>query len=562
MHNYTRRSFLKASTALSATVVLSTPLTGCQHIKKSALTQVEFTHGVASGDPTQTAVILWTRAIAADGNQATIGWQVAGDADFKQVIRSGTATTSAQQDFTCKVDVTGLEPDTPYYYRFFAAGQRSVSGLTKTLPQGDINKVTLAVFSCSNYPAGFFNPYTEAAKRNDIDVVLHLGDYIYEYASDGYATENAQKIGRTLAPDNQSETISLEDYRKRYALYRTDKGLLALHAKVPFIAVWDDHEITNDTYKEGAENHSPDEGDFFLRRARAIQAYYEWMPIRPPRGETEPHIYRAFRFGNLADLIMLDTRVIGRDKQLNYKDYRSEAGFDAQRFMADVASPQRTLLGQEQLQWVQQQIQTSNARWLVLGQQILMGKMLFPAEVFANEDRSKIGAAILELSQLKQRLLANQPISEQDAKRLQQVMAYNLDAWDGYPVEREALYAMLKQAHKPAVVLAGDTHNAWCNQLRDQQGNQVGIEFATPGVSSPGIEAYLSLNPQQAEYVAKSLTLLIDHLQYCNVHQRGYMRVQISKDAVNAEWTFVDTVLSPDYQVAGSHSYRFDYPTI
>ncbi|WP_289007599.1 alkaline phosphatase D family protein, partial [uncultured Idiomarina sp.] len=341
-------------------------------------------------------------------------------------------------------------------------------------------------------------------------------------------------------------------------LYRTDEGLQALHAHAPFIAVWDDHEISNDTWKNGAENHQEDEGSFIERRAAAVQAYYEWLPIRPPQGEANLTIYRDFKFGDLVDLIMLDTRVIGRDKQLNYDDYRdAESGqFNTQKFQQDMSSD-RSIMGKKQLQWLVNKLNNSSARWQVLGQQLLMGKMNFPSAAFAADDRSKVTPLLLQIAELKKRLQNGEELTPQQQAMVTQVTPYNLDAWDGYPIEREMLYRAAKKANKQLVVIAGDTHNAWHSELRSSDGAHIGVEFATSSVSSPGMEAYLSLDTKTAEQLAKALPTLIEDLKYTNLHQRGYMNLFASEDAVEAEWVFVDTIRSKDYRVVNKHRARY-----
>jgi alkaline phosphatase D len=322
--------------------------------------------------------------------------------------------------------------------------------------------------------------------------------------------------------------------------------------------VWDDHEISNDTWKNGAENHQEDEGSFIERRAAAVQAYYEWLPIRPPQGEANLTIYRDFKFGDLVDLIMLDTRVIGRDKQLNYDDYRdAESGqFNTQKFQQDMSSD-RSIMGKKQLQWLVNKLNNSSARWQVLGQQLLMGKMNFPSAAFAADDRSKVTPLLLQIAELKKRLQNGEELTPQQQAMVTQVTPYNLDAWDGYPIEREMLYRAAKKANKQLVVIAGDTHNAWHSELRSSDGAHIGVEFATSSVSSPGMEAYLSLDTKTAEQLAKALPTLIEDLKYTNLHQRGYMNLFASEDAVEAEWVFVDTIRSKDYRVVNKHRARY-----
>lgn len=278
--------------------------------------------------------MLWTRVRSTDDKDLRdipLRWEVASDANFATLVASGETVASAASDFCAKVDAAGLKPGQRYWYRFAAYGQTSPVGRTRTLPTGAVSQVKLAVFSCSNYPTGYFNVYADLARRAEaesIDAALHLGDYIYEYGPDGYASANAKALGRVVDP--AKEIVALDDYRRRYALYRGDPDLQALHAALPMIAVWDDHEIANDTWKNGAENHqSATEGEFAARKAAAMQAFHEWLPIRS--GANREQIYRSFAFGNLLALHMLDTRVVGRDQQLDYKDYLAPAAASTPR---------------------------------------------------------------------------------------------------------------------------------------------------------------------------------------------------------------------------------------
>ena len=403
--------------------------------------------------------------------------------------------------------------------------------------------------------------YQQVAQQQ-LDAVLHLGDYIYEYEQGGYATERSVELGRALAADNQAEMVSLQDYRKRYALYRSDKDLQQAHASHSFICVWDDHEITNDAWTDGAENHQPNEGDYQVRKLDALQAYYEWMPIRPLVMGQQQSLCRSFAFGDLVDLHMLDTRIEGRNQQLDYKHYTDEntGAFDTQRFVGDLTNPNRTLLGQKQQQWLQTQLMRSKAQYQVLGQQVLMAKMMFPSELLSafSKPGPELVAQIAELSALKQRVdRGDSSLSAEDKKRIESVVAYNLDAWDGYPYERELVYKTAQQQNKQLVLLAGDTHNAWASTLHDQQGNKVGIELATPSVSSPGIETYLKLDTAQVEHLADVLPHLINELEYCNLHQRGYLLVAFSKEQIDAQWFFVDDITKAQYQTKLGHQQSY-----
>lgn len=559
MAGFTRRDFLRASAWALGGVVASTGLQGCFSSSSSSDPEVErslaFEHGVASGDPLSDRVMVWTRVTPQDASTADVdvSWEVASDAAFTQMLHSGSAKTGLARDFTLKVDVQNLTPGQSYYYRFKAGSTTSPVGRMKTLPAAGVAQVRFAVLSCSNFPAGYFHAYAQAAQESELDAVLHLGDYIYEYATGEYATEDAAALGRSLPEDNNGELFTLSDYRKRYALYRTDTDLQALHAAAPFIAVWDDHEVANDTWTDGAENHNDGEGDFNQRKLAALQAYFEWLPVRPASENDELTIYRSFDFGDLVSLHMLDTRIIGRDEQLTYANYTSAAGFDAARFLADVSATDRTLLGQSQMNWLQSQLAVSSATWQVLGQQVLMGRMLLPAEMLTALSApagSDLATTLGELVTLKLRVQAGDPtLTPQETARIQTVIPYNLDAWDGYAYEREVIFGLARALDKNLVVLAGDTHNAWANNLKTLAGEPVGVEFATAGVTSPGLESYLGLPPAAMPQAEQAIALLVDELQYLNANQRGYLVVTFTEDQARADWRFVSTVKARDYVV-------------
>ncbi|MBH2029239.1 MAG: alkaline phosphatase D family protein [Moraxellaceae bacterium] len=566
-----RRELIQKSLFGFGALSLSVGFTGCNDSsdQETAALQVNFDHGVASGDPLQDRVILWTRLTPSDlSARLQVTWQIALDSQFKQIIKSDKVITSASQDFTVKVDATGLTANQSYFYRFVFGDKISPVGQTKTLPTST-SKVSFAVCSCSNYPAGYFYVYREMAKQN-VDVVIHLGDYIYEYGADGYATEDATKLGRTLPADNNKEIIKLDDYRKRYALYRTDKDLQALHHRHPFIVIWDDHELANDTWREGAENHQANEGPFLDRKLAALQAYFEWMPIRPI-DDQHIKIYRQFDFGNLVQLTMLDTRIIARDKQLDYADYMTANGLNAAKFQADLTNPARTLMGYTQRDWLLGKLQQSNATWNVLGQQILMAKMLIPTELLLSlaaivsgnpsaEALNQMNTQITELVKLKIRLQQGDPtLTPQEKARVQTVAPYNLDAWDGYFVEREILYGTLAQLNKKVVVLAGDTHNAWSSNLYSKDGAFVGVELATSSISSPGLEKYLSIPLAQLQQFEFAFTTLIDELNYCNLNQRGYLIVQFDETQVQSQWIYVDSIKKAEYVVDTARQYQLSF---
>ncbi|EJG0909874.1 alkaline phosphatase D family protein [Vibrio parahaemolyticus] len=537
-----RRDFMKV---VSSTAV-ATGLIGCGSDDNESVA-VSFEHGVASGDPTQTQVIIWTRVTTA-ASYVDVSWQVASDMEFSNVVQSGVFTTDTGRDFTVKVDVQNLNANSQYYYRFIVGEMMSEVGQTQTLPEDGVEKASMAVVSCANYPAGYFHVYREILNQHEqspFDVVLHLGDYIYEYGAGGYASEDAAALGRE--PSKGTECITLDDYRKRYAQYRQDADLQALHAKLPMIAVWDDHELANDTWKNGAENHQDDEGSFIDRRAAAAAAWTEWLPVRE-NTFSNMLIYRQFSFGNLVNLMMLDTRLVGRDKPLDYFSLSVPTMEAIGGLVAQSRSADRELLGTEQLAWLMNEFNTHDAKWNVLGQQVLMSRMELPSSVmtamfqlFTSTEEKKT-EALLAVNTAITGYLADpsaDPIS----------LPYNLDAWDGYYVEREKVYQLAKASSGNFVCLAGDTHNAWASELKDVSNNPIGVEFATSSVSSPGLEEYLALDPVAIAQMEYTLPHLVSELQWADIKQRGFMRVTFTADAAQSTWYLVSTIKDKKYQV-------------
>ncbi|WP_025506002.1 alkaline phosphatase D family protein, partial [Vibrio parahaemolyticus] len=525
---------------------VATGLIGCGSDDNESVA-VSFEHGVASGDPTQTQVIIWTR-VTTTASYVDVSWQVASDMEFSNVVQSGVFTTDTGRDFTVKVDVQNLNANSQYYYRFIVGEMMSEVGQTQTLPEDGVEKASMAVVSCANYPAGYFHVYREILNQHEqspFDVVLHLGDYIYEYGAGGYASEDAAALGRE--PSKGTECITLDDYRKRYAQYRQDADLQALHAKLPMIAVWDDHELANDTWKNGAENHQDDEGSFIDRRAAAAAAWTEWLPVRE-NTFSNMLIYRQFSFGNLVNLMMLDTRLVGRDKPLDYFSLSAPTMEAIGGLVAQSRSADRELLGTEQLAWLMNEFNTHDAKWNVLGQQVLMSRMELPSSVmtamfqlFTSTEEKKT-EALLAVNTAITGYLADpsaDPIS----------LPYNLDAWDGYYVEREKVYQLAKASSGNFVCLAGDTHNAWASELKDVSNNPIGVEFATSSVSSPGLEEYLALDPVAIAQMEYTLPHLVSELQWADIKQRGFMRVTFTADAAQSTWYLVSTIKDKKYQV-------------
>src|SRR5262245_5600294 len=349
-----RREFIQTATASYAAI----PLALRAQQSAGDVTSRLFRHSVASGDPLGDRVILWTRVTPPPTRSATgpidVAWQIASDEALTQIVARGTAAAAEEKDFTVKVDAGGLRPGRTYYYAFRAGNERSPIGRTKTLPERGNARMRLASVSCSNYPAGYFNVYRCLANRLDLDAVVHLGDYIYEFANGRYG--DGSESGRVPIP--ATEAITLADYRSRYATYRSDIDLQDAHRLHPFIVVWDDHELANDAWSGGAGNHDPSKGDWQTRRMAAYKAYLEWMPVRESAAQGI-RLYRSFRFGDLTDLIMLDTRAL-RDQQVDGRD------------AAALADTRRSLFGAEQEAWFFDQLRASqraDTRWRLLGQQ-------------------------------------------------------------------------------------------------------------------------------------------------------------------------------------------------
>ena len=498
-----------------------------------------FTHGVASGDPLADRVIIWSRYVPATSSERVdnIIWQVAYDSMFGDLAASGVTKTSAERDFTIKVDATGLKPGRRFFYRFIVNGQGSDIGSTKTLPKGAVGRFRMGVASCSNYPQGYFHAYDDMAK-SELDLVLHLGDYLYEYERGNYVNPIAEEtLGRAVMPIN--EIISLADYRERYALYRSDRDLQAAHAAHPWICVWDDHELANDTWKEGAENHNEGEGNFDERIAIARKVYHEWMPIRTAAQTDQAPIYRAFEIGQLADLIMLDTRLHGRDEQFVYeRDFEKAGGPEA--FVEEhLSNADRTILGADQENWFGSQLAASHDReatWQVIGQQVLMGKLITPLIT------EEIIAALELSEQGREQLRGRRQMAE--AK-----LPMELDAWDGYPACRERIHGLFRQFARNPVVLTGDSHNAWAFNMSNAAGDTVGVEIGTPGVTSPGYESYVPIPP---DMMREALLSSCAELHDVDTSRRGWTLIELTPEQMTSKWRFLSTILESQYSVAES----------
>jgi alkaline phosphatase D len=571
-HAITRREFIEKS-ALGS-LVLSTVLVGSctdhRNIDPNDPHQAgSFEYGVASFDPTADQIILWTRVTPGTSTpKVTLTYQIATDMAFKTILKTESIDALASDDFTVSVDIRGLSSNTSYYYKFFITNTAVTSpvGQTKTLPRGvEMNEIKLAVCSCSSYPSGLFNVYGAMA-LSDADVIVHLGDYIYEYGANQFGT-NATTVALGRVPSPTNALLTLADYRTRYKQHKSDPHLQLAHQKKPFICVWDDHEVADNAYENGAANHHANEGSYAVRKANAIKAYHEYIGIRTT---ADSKIYRSFSFGSILDLHMLDTRHLARDKQLDYANYFTSAGqLDGAAFVKDWLDPKRTLLGSEQRNWLGQALGSGKGTWQVLGQQVIMGKMYVPVELLGViaqliDEVDRLGAPtpatllafqtlLAELTQIKARQLASDPtLTVDELKRVKTVLPYSLDAWDGYPVEREVVYGMA--SGKKLIVLSGDSHNGWFSDLTTNDGSQAGKELATSSITAPGFEEFIGTDPVDLAGFEQALTLLIDEAKYLDASRRGYVLATFSNSTTKAEWRYVATIAAPTVATVVGHS--------
>lgn len=540
----------------------------------------EFLHGVASGDPLRDRVVLWTRLTPRKKTSARIPvrWEIARHADFAKIVAHGQAITGQERDFTVKVDAAGLKPNQEYFYRFRAGDVVSPIGRTRTLPQGKLDKAVLAFVSCALYPGGYFNAYDHIAKLERVDAVVELGDYYYEYgaAPDDYGMNVGAKLKRI--PEPPHEAITLSDYRTRHAQYKRDADLQAAHARAPWICVWDDHETANDSWTGGAENHQPaTEGPWLTREAAALQAYYEWMPIREPQaGHSYLAINRTFEFGDLASLIMVESRLIARSEQLSYDRpgdvpmivYQTAAdgtrspvndtkvigevfaaakagkavpapyiiGPDVAALKKLLENPERQMMGVRQEEWLGLELAKSVKKgmgWQIMGNQVVMARTKGPdiARALGPDGVAKLLATAPEA--LRGRYQAFINLMSFD-------VPFDLDGWDGYPAARERVYKAIKDAAANVVVVSGDSHAFWVNELKDAFGARVAAEFGTSSITSPSLGDYAPGLDTGKMIAARSPEVLLNDQSH-----KGYTLLTITRDKVVSELVGVESLVKP-----------------
>ncbi|MHA5282938.1 alkaline phosphatase D family protein [Corynebacterium sp. CQ3829_602738] len=540
-----RRVFLQTVAAAAAATAIGTG--GAYAARRGTVSTPEepapasewdlpFLHGVASGDPLPDRVVLWTRVTPSRealpgsglGEDVELEWQIDTSEDFGNP-QTGSVTTSADSDHTVHVDPEGLEPATEYFYRFIVKsgefeGATSPVGRTLTAPKEDasLDNLNLAIASCANWESGFFSAYGDMAQRaraGEIDHVVFLGDYIYEYPTGEYAGKSG--VARMHHPE--WEITTLEDYRQRHGRYRTDLNLQAAHAACPWIVVWDDHETANNSWLNGAENHTDGrvEGEWPERLSAAKQAYFEWLPVRAQSAGEEQLLYRSFKFGDLAQLTMMDLRT-----------YR-----DAETSGANFANDDRTMLGKAQFDWVAQQLQESTARWDVLGNSVMVSPMRFVT--IPDDEKANIAAGYM-----KERATG---------------IAVNSDQWDGYAAERDRLLTMLDEQESNALFLTGDIHSEWANSIASPSGfGEIGCEMVTTSISAPNVDEILTTAFGTYHKEDNSTSLLVEKVirdynpwvNHIDFDAHGYGIASIHYDYVDMLYYRVSDVEDPDAAVS------------
>lgn len=515
-----------------------------------------FYHGVASGDPTTTSVIIWTRITPETPSITKINgtYEVATDTGMKTIVKSGNFTADTGTDFTVNIDVTGLSAGTTYYYRFKTGGISSLVGRAKTIPAANVTNLKFAIVSCSNYEGGYFNAYGSIAQRNDLDAVIHLGDYIYEYEKGAYG------IGLSSRQNEPAtEILTLADYRTRYSLYRLDAELIRLHQQHTFITIWDDHESANDSYVDGAENHNTGEGDWNIRKAVSKRVYFEWMPIRE---NAQKNIYRKISYGNLCDILMLDTRLEGRQSP--------PAHFDT----PDTGTLARIMISSTQENWLMNNLQQSTATWKIVGNQVLFSAFNVG---FAGGFSDGVP----------------DPTNIDSIRGAEDLF---IDNWESYPTQRMRILTGIRDNNvKNVVFVTGDSHCSWAfdvpvdpvdypnplkgniptantyNTVTKKGYNRVGqegswaVEYGTPSISSPNFDEavgaavtaqfeYSMNNPLPAPFPAG--TIYNPHLRFVDLDKHGYFLLDVKQDSVHADFYYVSRIDTSFATVNNSSNYK------
>lgn len=520
-----RRTVVKAA---AATAALAGPLAAA--IPAQAATPAPaFLHGVASGDPLPDGVLLWTRVTPVPeavpgsglGPDTVVSYVIARDKALTNVVAQGSVTATAASDHTVKADVRGLSPATDYWFRFSAGGTDSPVARTRTAPAAgaSVSGLRFGVVSCANWEAGYFSPYRHLANRGDLDAWLHLGDYIYEYASGDFTAGGT--VVRPHAPAHEITTLA--DYRTRHGRYKTDPDLQKLHATVPCIAIWDDHEIANDAWSGGAENHTEGtEGTWKARAAAGRQAYFEWMPVRPAIAGTT---YRRLSFGNLADLSLLDLRTF-RSQQT------AQGG-------GTVDDPNRTITGRAQLDWLKAGLSSSTATWKLIGNSVMIAPFSF----------ASLPSVIVE------------PLAE--LLGLPPNLAISTDQWDGYTDDRKELISHLRNnSIRNTVFLTGDIHMAFANDVPVDAGTypltpSAAAEFVVTSVTSDNLNDYVGLGEGSIDGIAGPVIKLVNrHVKWVDTDRHGFGVLDVTPARTQMDYYAVSDRTDVNASARWLRSYR------
>lgn len=532
MSPFTRRDVLRSAGAVAlGGAAAATAGTAVQAAPNAS---PEFRHGVASGDPLPDGVLIWTRATpTADavpgsgaGPDVTVKWEIASDSGFRRIVGRGSALTGAWRDHTVKVEVRGLAPATTYWYRFKLGRTVSPAGRTRTAPAAGapVDRLRIGVVSCANLQAGWFSSYRHLAARGDLDLVLHLGDYLYEYAPGEYQARDV-----VVRPhDPAVEMTVLEHYRRRHAQYKADRDLQALHAAAPFVVTWDDHESANDAWSGGAENHTEGaEGAWAARRAAAQQAYSEWMPVRYEDGG---QLYRRLSFGSLASISMLDLRT--------YRDEQASSLTDPA-----IDSPERSITGEAQMSWLLDGLAAQDAQWKLVGNPVMITPIRFPSTLSTAE----IGAM--------EQLMGTTTVDG---------VPYNVDQWDGYTADQSRVLRHLRDnGITDTVFLTGDIHSGWaCDIPADPltypaSGNSVATELVCTSVTSDNLDDILHAPPRTASLaVEEAFKANNPHVKYLDFDSHGYSVLDVTPAGIRMDWYVLAERTSPTSASAVSASWQ------
>ncbi|MEP6343650.1 MAG: alkaline phosphatase D family protein [Maricaulaceae bacterium] len=537
--NITRRNILTASAA--ASVAACAPAKpGKAYSSKTELPSGVFKLGIASGDPHTTSVVLWTHISPIDPrqNSVPVEWQISLTPDMRDPVMRGQDTATRAKDWTFKAIPKDLEAGQVYFYQFKSEGALSPIGRTRTLPVGAVDKLRFAVVSCANWQQGYFNVYDHISRSGDFDALIHLGDYFYEYGVDK-ANDAMTKAGRLHQPPH--EVLTLEDYRIRHAQYRSDPNLQATTANMPMIPIWDDHESSNDSWKDGAENHQESEGDWADRKQAALRAYFEWMPVRPPEtGRALSAFYRDYKWGDLMRLFVWETRLFARGEPVIIEEhfdlFKTPEGIET--FKSEILNdPSRHMLGAQQESEVLRALsdsKTAGETWRVIGNQVVMARLTTPdLTPYVSEE---------VISEIEKQWPPIRQFVELSKHRL----PVYPDSWDGYAVARESLFESLDAAGiNDLLVLTGDAHEYWANDLTRDNGTKMGVELGTSSVSSETLEAFMG---DAVKEYALLMTRSNPDVAYYNAENSGYMDLTLTPTKGQVRFMAVDTVETTNYR--------------